>query len=578
MSTNVPQRKSENKSILLQTILPVIVTQKGTSKSVKTYAFYDNGSCGYFLSENLKDRLKATNTKTQLQLGTMHGQSVVDSAVVEELIVSYPNGTNPIELSRTYTTNEIPVQHEQITTSREIVGRIDHLKEIAGEIPLDDQELDTGLLIGNNCPIALVPLKVVPNEGDGPFAVRLHHGWTVSGPVHIVTTPITKKKITANRVTVREIENVKEISTPESLLQLFELHFNDMVSRNFPEDLSYSQEDRRFMTKVSDGIKHTGCHYEIPPPFRQTEVQLPNNRQQAFKRALWQRKRMLQNQQYRSDYVAFITDMIDKGYAEKVPHESLKNIPDKIWYLPHHGVYHPEKPKKIRVVFDSSARYGGTSLNERLLQGPDMTNSLVGVLTRYRQEPVAFMADIEAMFYQVRAPADQLDFLRFLWWPDGDLSAELEEYQIRVHPFGAVSSPSCSNYALQTTANEAEQKYGSEVAEVLRRNFYVDDWLRSASTGSKAIDPIACLLQACRKGPFRLTMFICNRRSVLESIPVKERSKDVKTLDLSYDDLPIERALGVQQCVESDTFKFRITIKDKPVTRRGILSTTRGPL
>ena len=120
---------------------------------------------------------------------------------------------------------------------------------------------------------------------------------------------------------------------------------------------------------------------------------------------------MLQNQQYRSDYVAFITDMIDKGYAEKVPQESLKIIPDKIWYIPHHGVYHPKKPKKIQVVFGCSTRYGGTSLNDRLLQGPDMNNSLVGVLTRFRQEPVAFMADIEAVFYQVLVPADQRNFL-----------------------------------------------------------------------------------------------------------------------------------------------------------------------
>ena len=112
MSTNVPQRKSENKGILLQTILPVIVTQRGTSKSVKTYTFYDNGSSGCFLTENQKNRLEAASTKTQLQLGTMHGQSIVDSAVVEELIVSDPNGANPIELPRTYTTNEIPVQHE----------------------------------------------------------------------------------------------------------------------------------------------------------------------------------------------------------------------------------------------------------------------------------------------------------------------------------------------------------------------------------------------------------------------------------------------------------------------------------
>ena len=112
------------------------------------------------------------------------------------------------------------------------------------------------------------------------------------------------------------------------------------------------------------------------------------------------------------------------------------------------------------------------------------------------------MADIEAMFYQVLVPADQRDFLRFLWWPDGDLSAELEGYQMRVHPFGAVSSPSCANYALHTAANEAEREYGSEVAGVLRCNFYVDDCLRSVSTEDNAIDQIACLRQACRREDF----------------------------------------------------------------------------
>lgn len=38
--------------------------------------------------------------------------------------------------------------------------------------------------------------------------------------------------------------------------------------------------------------------------------------------------------------------------------------------------------------------------------------------------------------------------------------------------------------------------------------------------------------------------------------------------------LPVEGALGVLWCVESDLFKFSIDLKDKPVTRRGILSVT----
>ena len=39
-----------------------------------------------------------------------------------------------------------------------------------------------------------------------------------------------------------------------------------------------------------------------------------------------------------------------------------------------------------------------------------MTNNLVGVLTRFRQEPVAFCCDIEGMFHQVRVNEEHGDF------------------------------------------------------------------------------------------------------------------------------------------------------------------------
>ena len=126
-------------------------------------------------------------------------------------------------------------------------------------------------------------------------------------------------------------------------------------------------------------------------------------------------------------------------------------------------------------------------MNDQLLQGPDLTNRLVGVLTRFRQGPVAFMSDIDAMFHQVRIPEGQRDLLRFLWWPDGDLTKNLEEYQMNVHLFGAVSSPSCSNFALRRAADDAEKIVDPETADVLRKNFYVDDCLRTEETSESAI-------------------------------------------------------------------------------------------
>ena len=61
-----------------------------------------------------------------------------------------------------------------------------------------------------------------------------------------------------------------------------------------------------------------------------------------------------------------------------------------VWYLPHYPVTHPRKPGKVRTVYDCAAKYGGTSLNQQLLPGPDQTNQLVGVLSRLRQESVAW--------------------------------------------------------------------------------------------------------------------------------------------------------------------------------------------
>ena len=97
-----------------------------------------------------------------------------------------------------------------------------------------------------------------------------------------------------------------------------------------------------------------------------------------------------------------MTDLVDNGFAERVAAEDIGVQSGHEWYLPHHGVYHPRKPQKLRVVFDGSARYMSRSLNGLLLQGPDFVNSLCGVLCRFRKEPIAFVCDIEKMFLQFK--------------------------------------------------------------------------------------------------------------------------------------------------------------------------------
>lgn len=332
-----------------------------------------------------------------------------------------------------------------------------------------------------------------------------------------------------------------------------------------------SQEDLQFMDSVSQSTKLVKGHYCIGLPLKNKELKMPNNRVVAEQRPLNLKKKLLKNHSFREEYTAFMSDMIGKGFAVKVPDEELSCNDGKVWYIPHHGVYHPKK-HKLRVVYDCGASYQGVTLNEELLQGPDLTSSLIGVLTRFRQEPVATMADVEAMFHQVKVPQEDADLLRFLWWPGGDVNGPLVDYKMVMHLFGATSSPSCASYALRRCAEDNRGLFESSVTSTVLHNFYVDDCLKSVSSEEEAVLLCRNLKAICLKGGFKLMKWISNSREVLAAIPDTEMAKEVKDLDLDQDSLPIERALGVQWCVESDQFKFRIVIQEKTPIRRNILS------
>ncbi len=174
--------------------------------------------------------------------------------------------------------------------------------------------------------------------------------------------------------------HIKEIVTPTSVIKALE---SDLIE-NTSEHSHVSQEDLRFLSKMKTGtrLKENG-HYEMPFPFKEDVPKLPDNKGHAMHRLRCIEKRLQRDEKYYKDYVAFMDETIARGDAEKVPVEEIDNNP--AWYIPHHGVYHPQKPGQIRVFFDCSAKFHGTSLNEHLLSGPGLTNTLIGVLCRFRK-------------------------------------------------------------------------------------------------------------------------------------------------------------------------------------------------
>ena len=198
-----------------------------------------------------------------------------------------------------------------------------------------------------------------------------------------------------------------------------------------------------------------------------------------------------------------------------------------------------------------------------------LTNNLLGILLRFRQYPIALVADIEGMFNQVKVPPEDSDALRFLWWEDSDLERP-PEFQMTSHIFAATDSPSCANFCLKRAAEDRKGRFSDEAVSAVDKYFNVDDFVKSVRTVSEACSlasEVSCLL---REAGFILTKWMSNSREVLSNIPEADGAKP--TLDLDFENLPVERTLGVQWDVEKDAFLFKVREPHQPPTKRGILS------
>ena len=238
---------------------------------------------------------------------------------------------------------------------------------------------------------------------------------------------------------------------------------------------------------------------------------------------------------------------------------------EECWYLPIFGVYHPKKPDN----FDSSAQCQGLSLNQVLLTGTNLSNDLLSILLRFRQGPVAAMADIEQMFYAFYVQPEHRKYLRFFWYKENDMDKGLVEYQMKVHVFGKTTSPSIATYALRKTVENCDK----DVKNFLMKNFYVDDGLLPTQTVQEAVNLIIKRTQRDLKEKGNLKHKIAsNSLEFLTHFPSPDLSKEIQNVNFTEEYLPFHHSLGITWNRQTDNFMFNIPVEMKPFSRRGILS------
>ena len=251
----------------------------------------------------------------------------------------------------------------------------------------------------------------------------------------------------------------------------------------------------------------------------------------------------------REHFVNFMANVIKNGHAEVAPPLEKDQ---ECWFLPVFGVYHPQKPGEIRCVFDSSAKCDGLSLNNVLLQGPDLTNSLLGILLRFRREVIAIAADIQQMFYSFRVHKEHRNFLRFMWYEDKDPEKSLIQYRMCVHVFGNSPSPAVATYGLRRTVADSDP----DVIKFVNKDYYVDDALTSLPSVKEAVDLLKQTQKDLQTADLKLHKVASNSQELLAQFPPNQHAKSLKDLDLTKDELPVQRTLGLSWDLEEDSFFF----------------------
>ena len=538
-----------------QVCVPIVKVR--VNNKVDSAVMLDTCSTTTFCTRRLAQELKLTGVPITYELSTLTSTSKhQETSLIPTMYVESRSEGRSFSLRNVFIIDNIPASRSRVD-----VEKYEHL---AG-IEVMSSECRVDLLIGQDNAEALIPLEVRRGRIDEPFAVRTALGWSLHGNASchtdvcgLVKTGKISHRVVSNFIQSDSIELDRLEEKVDRLWRLDHEGFGGDVQ-------AMSCEDNQVLKLWDENVKFVDGHYELPIPWKE-EVQVPDNLESAQSR-LKSLRQSIGKRGILDKYEAEIQKLLDKSYAEPMvdTESGFQNSSSKTWYLPHHAVISDKKPGKLRVVFDCAARYQGESLNDKCKQGPDLNNKLVHVLLRFRQHELAIMADVEAMYYQVRVSEKDRDALRFLW-VDGDGKEVV--YRMNAHIFGGIWCACIATYALRRTLQD-QQVEDEFVKDVINRSFYVDDCLRSVSSQEEAKKVVVDVKKVLEKGGFNLTKFVTNDREILEEISEVDRAKEVKEFDKEV----VSKALGVSWDVKEDVFKVSINIKKREVTRKVMLST-----
>lgn len=543
-----------NQLVYLQ-VIPVKLANG--NHTIETHALLDSGSQSTLIKRSVADALSLKGVNKCIKLAGLKDEGeVIKTKLVQFEIISKCSESK-FDATAAYVINDnqfhLPSQNfpvEFATNADWKPIRDLGIKEVKSK--------DIGLLIGADIPAALIITQFKATGKNKPHAVQTPFGWALMGPM-------VKDVSDGN---THHIHHIRTESSLENQVHAFWETESFGTKYDFQQEVS--TQDRVQLQKLQRETVLKDGKYVVPMLWN-SDTNFPESKEMAEKRLNSLFRRFQKNPAMFEMYKRNIEDYLENGYA-CVINDVEKDDSLKKWYLPHHAVINPNKPGKVRTVFDAAATVKGQSLNKKLCTGPDLLNNLVGILIRFRIGSVAIAADIEAMYHQVRLKDDDTDAVRFLW--KESIDGPLKHLKMLVHIFGATDSPCCASYALRRTVDDNESKFSKEVVDAARNSFYMDDLMKSTNNEESGYVLATELRQLMKLGGFNLVKFISNSNKLMKRLPkeILARPVDSIFIENSEEGKIIERVLGVKWNLSDDTFTFTSSPSKVHVTKRGILS------
>ncbi|XP_065073508.1 uncharacterized protein LOC135697661 [Ochlerotatus camptorhynchus] len=516
------------------------VTLYGNGKSVDVYAFLDDGSSSTMLEAEVANVLGVkgpseplclcwTGSVKRIENGSQRIQITISGRSEEK---SFPLRARTVEQLK------LP---SQTVDYEELCEVHPHLRKL----PLRGYaDVAPQLIIGVDNAKLISALKSRESGTGELVAAKTRLGWCIYGR-HAIQSSLVEY-VNAH---VEQCEKETEL---HDLFRQF-LAVDEANIKHSPQ----SEEDKRALKILQETTRRVDGRLETGLLWRNDDPCLPNSYPMAVRRMEALERKLSKDSYLDGKVRGQIAEYLEKGYAHRITAAELESTePGRVWYLPLGVVRNPNKPGKVRLIWDAAARVNGVSFNDLMLKGPDMLTALPAVLLRFRQKRVAFSGDIKEMFHQFLIRKRDKQAQRFVFRECPRQPPQI--FVMDVATFGAACSPCIAQYLKNRNAEEYAAQFPG-AAKAIIENHYVDDYLDSVETVEEAVELIEEVKHVHSKAGMEIRDFSSNSSEVLERIG--ETSKVLqKSLNLDSD---VERVLGMVWRPSEDVFSFEVSLKEE---------------